>query len=359
MKRDSEETESVSKRKIKVLMYGVGAIGSQIVRLLLRKKGLKIVGAIDASPKKTGKDLGEVIGMKKPLGVVVSGDSKRLLSSVDVDVAIHATSSFLKDVYPQLIHLIEHSVNVISTCEELSYPYVTDTSLALNLDTLARKYGVTVLGTGINPGFLMDTLPIALSGVCQEVKSIKVERVIDAAKRRLPFQKKIGAGLTSEEFKEMIEKKKITGHVGLKESIAMIADALGLTLQKIKVEPVKPVLAEKPVESREIKVDMGKVAGLTQSAYGLIDGKPFVTLIFKAYIGAEEEYDSITIEGTPKIHQKIVPCIHGDLATVAMIVNSIPKVINATPGLKTMKDLPVPSAVIDDIRHYLKETEAP
>ena len=359
MKRDSEETESVSKRKIKVLMYGVGAIGSQIVRLLLRKKGLKIVGAIDASPKKTGKDLGEVIGMKKPLGVVVSGDSKRLLSSVDVDVAIHATSSFLKDVYPQLIHLIEHSVNVISTCEELSYPYVTDTSLASNLDTLARKYGVTVLGTGINPGFLMDTLPIALSGVCQEVKSIKVERVIDAAKRRLPFQKKIGAGLTSEEFKEMIEKKKITGHVGLKESIAMIADALGLTLQKIKVEPVKPVLAEKPVESREIKVDMGKVAGLTQSAYGLIDGKPFVTLIFKAYIGAEEEYDSITIEGTPKIHQKIVPCIHGDLATVAMIVNSIPKVINATPGLKTMKDLPVPSAVIDDIRHYLKETEAP
>ncbi|HIE18761.1 TPA: hypothetical protein EYP75_03445, partial [Candidatus Bathyarchaeota archaeon] len=344
---------------IKVLMYGVGAIGSQIVRLLLRKKGLKIVGAIDASPKKTGKDLGEVIGMKKPLGVVVSGDSKRLLSSVDVDVAIHATSSFLKDVYPQLIHLIEHSVNVISTCEELSYPYVTDTSLASNLDTLARKYGVSVLGTGINPGFLMDTLPIALSGVCQEVKSIKVERVIDAAKRRLPFQKKIGAGLTSEEFKEMREKKKVTGHVGLKESIAMIADALGLTLQKIKVEPVKPVLAEKPVESREIKVDMGKVAGLTQSAYGLIDGKPFVTLIFKAYIGAEEEYDSITIEGTPKIHQKIVPCIHGDLATVAMIVNSIPKVINATPGLKTMKDLPVPSAVIDDIRHYLKETEAP
>jgi len=357
MEKNSEMTES-SRPELKILLYGVGSIGSQIARLLLKKKGLKIVGAIDASPKKIGKDLGEVIGIEKPLGVDVSNDSEELLSSVDVDVTIHATSSFLKDVYPQLTHLIEHNVNVISTCEELSYPYVADLSLASNLDSLAKKHGVTVLGTGINPGFLMDTLPIALSGVCQEVKRIKVERVINAAKRRLPFQKKIGAGLTLEEFKEMIEKRRITGHVGLKQSIAMIADALELSLQKIEVESVKPVLAEKPVESREIKVDVGKVAGLMQSAYGLIDGKPFVTLIFKAYIGAEEEYDSITIEGTPNINQKIVPCIHGDIATAAIVVNSIPKVINAPPGLKTMKDLPLPSAIISDIRHYLKEREA-
>ena len=143
--------------------------------------------------------------------------------------------------------------------------------------------------------------------------------------------------------------------MGLEQSIAMIADALGINLQKIEVEPVKPILAEKPVESREIKVDEGKVAGLTQSAYGLINGKAFITLIFKAYIGSEEEHDSITIEGIPKVNQKIVPCIHGDLATAAMVVNSIPKVINASPGLKTMKDLPVPSAFIDDVRYYLKK----
>ena len=337
MRKHSNRPES-SRPELKVILYGVGAIGSQIARLLLKKKGLKIVGAIDASPKKIGKDLGEVIGIEKPLGVIVSKEPERLLSSVNIDVAIHATSSFLKDVYPQLIQLIEHRVNVISTCEELSYPYVTDPSLASNLDRLAKKHGVTVLGTGINPGFLMDTLPIALSGVCQEVKRIKVERVIDAAKRRLPFQKKIGAGLTLEEFKQMIEKKRITGHVGLEQSIAMIADALGLELQRIEVEPVKPVLAEKPVESREIRVERGRVAGLMQSAHGLIDGEPFVTLTFKAYIGAEEEYDSIIIEGTPTVNQKIVPCVHGDLATAAVVVNSIPKVINATPGLKTMKD---------------------
>jgi len=358
MERHSVKAESL-RPELKVILYGVGSIGSQIARLLLRKKGLKIVGAIDISSEKIGKDLGRVIGIEKPLGVVVSKDSERLLSSVDADIAVHATSSFLKDVYPQLTCLIEHDMNVISTCEELSYPYVTDPSLASNLDRSAREHGVTVLGTGINPGFLMDTLPIVLSGICQEVKHIKVERVIDAAKRRLPFQKKIGAGLTLEEFKEMIEKKMITGHIGLEQSIAMIADALGLNLQKIEVEPVKPMLAEKPVESREIRVEIGKVAGLTQSAHGLIDGKTFVTLIFKAYIGAEEEYDSITIEGTPNVNQRIVPCIHGDIATAAIVVNSIPKVINATPGLKTMKDLPVPSAIIDDIRYYLKERRGP
>ena len=340
--------------ELKVILYGVGAIGSQIAKLLLRKKGLKIVGAVDISPEKRGKDLGEVIGIDKTLGVSISGDLEEVLSEDNADVAVHATSSFLRHVYPQITSLIKHDVNVISTCEELSYPYVADASLASNLDRLAKEYDVTVLGTGINPGFLMDTLPIVLSGVCQEVKCIRVERVIDAAKRRLPFQKKIGAGLTPEEFGDIIEEKKITGHVGLEQSIAMIADALKISLEKIEVEPVKPVIAEKPVESREIKVSRGNVAGLTQSAYGIVDGKAFITLIFKAYIGAEEEYDSITIDGEPCINQRISPCVHGDIATAAVVVNSIPKVINAPPGLKTMKDLPLPSAVINDIRFYLK-----
>ena len=115
--------------ELKVILYGIGSIGSQIARLLLRKKGLKIVGAIDASPKKIGKDLGELIGTERPLGVIVSRDSERLLSSIEADIAVHATSSFLKDVYPQLSQLIEHDVNVVSTCEELSYPYVADLSL--------------------------------------------------------------------------------------------------------------------------------------------------------------------------------------------------------------------------------------
>ncbi|RJS85540.1 hypothetical protein CW706_01155 [Candidatus Bathyarchaeota archaeon] len=339
--------------EVRVLIYGIGAIGSQIVRLILKKKGFKIVGAVDISPNIRGKDLGEVIGIDRKLGIIVSGDAEKTLSSVKADIAVHATSSFLKTVYPQITSIVEHGVNVISTCEELTYPYIVDSSLAASLDSLAKKHNVTVLGAGINPGFLMDALPIVLSGACQEIKSIRVERVIDAAKRRLPFQKKIGAGLSLQEFNKRIRDGRITGHVGLEQSVSMIADALKLDLEEVKVEPVRPVIAEKPVESREIKVEEGMVAGLMQTAYGLIDQEPFITLVFKAYIGAEGEYDSITIEGTPRIDQRITPCVQGDLATAAVIVNSIPKVIKAPPGLKTMKDLPIPSAVLSDVRKYL------
>jgi len=339
--------------ELRTILYGVGSIGSNIAKLHLKKKGVKIVGAIDTALDKVGRDLGELIEMEEPLGVTVSNDPAKLLSKVKADIAIHATSSFLKDAYPQLLELIQHRVNVISTCEELSHPYVSDADLAMKLDKIAKENGVTVLGTGINPGFLMDTLVIALTGVCQEIKHIRVERVIDAAKRRKPFQKKIGAGLTAEDFKEKMEKQRITGHVGLRQSIALIADALKWSLQDIKVSTVEPVIAESPVGSKDIKVERGQVAGLKQTAYGIIDGKPVITLIFKAYVGAEEEYDSITIEGTPSIHEKITPCVHGDLGTAAIIVNSIPKVINAAPGLKTMNDLPIPSAVLKDIRQHL------
>ena len=339
--------------EVKVLLYGVGAIGSSIAILLLKKRGVKIVGAIDTDPDKVGRDLGEVIGTERPLGITVSNNPDKILLEVKADIAVHATSSHLRNVYPQLVALIKNGVNVISTCEELSYPYVSDPDLAAELDKLAKEHDVTVLGTGINPGFLMDTLAITLTGVCQEVKSIRIERVIDAAKRRIPFQRKIGAGLTVEEFKEKMKNKTI-GHIGLKQSIAMIANALSWNLQKIEIDVVEPVIAQRHVESKDIKVEPGKVAGLRQYAYGIMDEEPVATLVFQAYIGAGEEYDSITIEGTPGICEKITPCIHGDLGTAAVIVNSIPKVINAPSGLKTMKDLPIPFAVLEDMRLYIK-----
>jgi hypothetical protein len=339
--------------KVRVLLYGVGWMGSSIARLLLKKKGVTIVGAIDTAPDKAGRDLSDIIGAEDPLGIIVSNNPDKLLSKVKADIAVHTTSSFLKEAYPQLVSLIQWGVNIISTCEELCYPYVSDADLAMKLDKLAKEHNVTVLGTGINPGFLMDNLAITLTGVCQEVKHIKVERVMDAAKRRMPFQKKIGVGLTAEQFREKIAKKVITGHVGLQQSIAMIANALGWNLQKITIGVAEPVIAERAVESEGVKVKSGHVAGLRQIAYGIMEGKPVITLVFKAHVGAEEEYDSITIDGTPTIHEKIVPCVHGDLGTVAIAVNSIPKVINAESGLRTMKDLPVPSAVLEDMRLYV------
>ena len=340
-------------RKVRVAIFGVGAVGSLIAKFLLEKEGVEIVGAIDIAKDKVGKDLGEVLGINKKVGVKVSDDVDAVLSKTKPDIAIHATSSFMKATYQQLASLIKHGVKVISTCEELSNPYYTEPKIAKELDTLAKKHGVTVLGTGINPGFLMDTLVITLTAVCQKIEKIEAVRVMNAATRRLPFQKKIGAGLTVEEFQKKIESGQITGHVGLEQSIALIADALAWKLDKIVAEPVEPVIAKKPVESEHIKVMAGQAAGLRQKAKGTIKNKEVIVLDFQAYIGAEEEYDAITIHGIPNIKQKIQPCVHGDIGTVAMVVNAIPKVIKAPPGLLTMKDLPVPSAAVEDMRKYV------
>ncbi len=321
----------------------MGAVGSRIAKFLLKKEGIEIVGAIDVAREKNGKDLGDVLALDRRLGVAVSDEPDAVLSKVKADVVVHATTSFLKQTYPQIAKAVEHGVNVVSTCEELSYPYPEEPELAKKLDELAKKHGVTVLGTGINPGFLMDTLVITLTGVCQKVETIEMTRVINAAKRRGSFQKKIGVGLTVDEFNEKIESKAITAHVGLEQSISMTANALGWKLDKIEVE------------TKAIKAKSGQVAGLRQLARGTRKGKEAITLDLQAYAGAEEEYDSINIEGMPSIHGKISPGVHGDLATVAIVVNSIPKVINAEPGLVTMKDLPIPSATLEDMRTYVKK----
>jgi len=341
--------------KVKVALYGIGEVGSRIARHLLEKEGIEIVGAIDLAKDKIGKDLGEVLGLSKRLGVQVSDSPDMVFSKVKPDIAVHATGSFLKQVHSQIEACIKHGVNVVSTCEELSYPYVSDSQIAQKLNTLAKQHKVTVLGTGINPGFLMDTLVITLTGLCQKVEKIKATRLMNAATRRIPFQKKIGAGLTMDEFKEKIEKGHITGHVGLAQSISMITAALAWKLDKIIIDEVQPVIATKPVSSEAVKVEKGKVAGLKQIARGIRNGKELITLEFQAYIGAEEEYDAIDIDGVPPIHEKISPCVHGDHGTVAIIVNSIPKVLNAPHGLVTMKDLPIPSATPDDMRKYVSE----
>lgn len=340
-------------RNVRVVLFGVGAVGSLIAKYLLEKDGVEIVGAVDIAKDKVGRDLGEVLGINKKLGIKISADAETLLSKAGADVAVHATSSFLKDTFPQIASIIKCGVKVVSTCEELTYPYYSEPKLAKELDALAKKYKTTVLGTGINPGFLMDTLVVMLTAVCQKIQKVQVARVMNAATRRLPFQKKIGAGLTVKEFKQKIAKKQITGHVGLEQSIAMIADALALKLDRIIVESVEPVIADRAVGSKDIRVETGNVAGLRQKAKGIMKNQEVILLDFQAYIGAEEEYDAITIEGVPSIKQKIHPCIHGDIGTVAMVVNAIPKVIKAPSGLITMKDLPIPSAALEDMRKYI------
>jgi 4-hydroxy-tetrahydrodipicolinate reductase len=317
-----------------------------MAEVLLAKKGIKIVGAIDIDPNKVGKDLGELLG-KAPIGVVISSDVDKVLSTTKPDIVVHTTTSYLKNTVPQFEQILKHGVNVVSTCEELSYPYVTEEhkASAKKLDKLAKDNDATILGTGINPGFLMDTLAITLTGPCIKVNKINITRQMNAATRRIPFQQKIGAGLTVDEFKKKIASHEISGHVGLEQSIGMVADALGWKLDETKVESPEPVVAKKAVQSDAIKVPRGGCAGTMQKAYGIKEGKAIITLDFKAYIGAEEEFDAITIDGVPPINEKISPCTHGDYGTVGITINSIPKVLKAEAGLKTMKDLPIPSAI--------------
>ena len=338
---------------MKVVLYGVGAVGSLIANFLLEKKGVEIVGAIDVAKEKVGHDLDTVLGIGKSTGIRVSGDTHGVLSKTKPHIVIHTTSSYLKDIFPQLQEIVKHGIDVVSTCEELSYPYLTQPQLARKLDRLARRNGATVLGTGINPGFLMDTLAIMLTAPCQKVDRIKVSRLMNAATRRVPFQRKIGAGLSREGFGKAIQEGDITGHVGLEQSVAMIAAALHWKLEKIEASPVEPIIATRPVRSKAVKVKAGCAAGLRQVARGYHRGVEVITLDFQAYIGADEDYDSVTIEGTPPVNQRIAPCVHGDTGTVAMVVNAIPRVINAPPGLVTMKDLPLPSAATESLVTYL------
>jgi 4-hydroxy-tetrahydrodipicolinate reductase len=320
---------------------GLGPIGAAVVRQVAARKGFTIVGAVDIDPAKIGTDLGDVVGVGRKLRVKVTADLGKTIKATKPHVAVLCTSSSLKRVLPQFEEVLRHKVPIVSTTEELSYPAPYNRRLAKRLDEAARKAKVAVLGTGVNPGFTMDALPIMLTGVCERVERIEVHRVQDASVRRLPFQQKIGSGLTKEQFQKKVDEGTVR-HVGLSESIQMIGDAMRWKLERI-VDDIQPKIAEVPVRSEYLAVDPGYVCGIIQDGVGYVDGQPLITLHMEAYLGAPESYDSVLIEGSPRLHSKIAGGIHGDVATASITVNSIPKVISAGPGLRTMRDMPLPS----------------
>ncbi len=323
-------------RQIKVIHYGLGPIGASIVRLMLEKPGLKIVGAIDIDPAKAGKDLGVVAGAGRELGVTVSSDAQSVLRS-GADVVVHTTGSWLKDVADQLRACLAARTHVVSTCEELSYPFRKHPELSRELDRCASENGVTLLGTGVNPGFVMDKLVLTLSAVCKRVDSAKATRIVDASKRRLPLQKKIGAGMTVEEFERQVAAGVIKHH-GLPESIAMIADGLGFTLDDIK-ETIRPVVAKQKVKTEYLEVAPGQAAGVHQIAHGLLKGQAKVSLELQMYVGAPNPGDTVELAGEPNISMTVPGGTHGDIATAAVTVNCIPALFEVKPGLRTSRDI--------------------
>jgi hypothetical protein len=327
--------------KIRVMQVGLGPIGAAVAKQLLARRGFQIVAAVDIDPGKVGRDLGGVLGLDRQLRVKITDSIVTAAKGSKPDVAVLCTSSSLRAVVHQFEEVLRRRLPIVTTTEEAAYPARSNRALAKRIDVAARQARVAVLGTGVNPGFTMDALPIALSAVCERVERIEVQRVQDARIRRLPFQQKIGAGLSRDEFQARVDAGTVR-HVGFTESIQMIADAMGWRLDRI-VEGVAAQMAAVPVRSDFLSVSAGQVSGIVQTGAGYIADTVKVSLRLEAYLGAPESYDAVLIEGSPRIYSKIEGGVHGDIATASMAVNSIPAVLAAPPGFHTMRDLRLPS----------------
>lgn len=322
---------------IRVIQFGLGPIGSAAARHVQERAGLELVGGVDIDPSKIGRDLGDVIGFGEALGVSVFGSLAELLKQTEADVVLHTTSSYFDLFKPQIVEILEAGLDIVSTAEELSFPWLANAKDASELNAVAERVGKTVLGTGVNPGFLMDTLPLNITGICQQVEHLSITRIINASERRGPFQAKIGSGMDVDAFMTKMEAGRM-GHVGLPESIGMLFDTLGVRLDRY-TDAVEPVVAQEPISTEHFKVHAGNVKGLKQVARAYSPDGEFAVLTFIAALGMEDDGDTIKIKGTPDIEVKLKGT-NGDYSTVAIAVNAIRRVYEAGPGLVTMRDLP-------------------
>jgi len=327
--------------RTRVVQVGLGAVGRMLTSYLLERPNLHIVGAVDLDPSLIGRDLGEVAGFDQALGITICADLREPFADGPVEAALLTTVSGLAQAKPQIEALLACKTNIISSCEELSFPWQTAPEASAEIDRLAREAGVSVLGTGVNPGFLMDILPTALTAICREVRKITVLRYQDARARRLPFQQKIGAGLTPGEFAQ----KKAGGtlrHVGLTESMHLIASRLGWRLDRTE-DIIEPIIAEREVRSDHITVEPGQAAGVHQLGLGYVGSEEKIRLEFRAALGERDPQDTVILDGVPQLRFTVPGGINGDIATCSMLTNAIPTVIAAPPGLRTMADIPPPS----------------
>ena len=325
----------------RVALVGLGPIGLEVARAVLERPGIEVLGAADPAPDKAGKDLQELVRSEGGDGPLPIAPSARELydrsasSRGKRDVVLLCTGSRLDSVALQIEEAVAAGFHVVSTCEELSFPGLHHGDLARSLDAKAKERGVALLGTGVNPGLVMDRLALAVAGACVKVEKLKVTRVVDAAKRRGPLRAKVGAGLSKEEFESGVAARKL-GHVGLSESAAMVALGLGLPIDEIS-ETIEPVLALRETEG----VAAGRVLGLHQIAQVRAGREIHVELDLTMAVGVPEAFDRIEIQGDPPINLRVTGGFHGDRATVGCVINAIPFIVAAPPGVQTVVTLPL------------------
>jgi hypothetical protein len=322
---------------INTVHVGIGPLGQKVLRYTVERGCFNIVGAVDPDPEKAGKDLGRLCGIE-PLGITIRDNLADAIEGQSVDVALVTTVSSLVALESQVAELANARLNIVSTCEELFYPWKTNPEIAGRIDEICRKNGIACVGTGVNPGYLMDLLPTVLSGLCQSVRKVEVWRVQDASVRRFPFQQKIGAGLTLDEF-EAKRKAGTLRHVGLPESVDFIAERLGFKLDK-KTESLEPVVAESQIDTGYKPIAKGMACGVQQVGRGFVGDREVITLNFRAAVSEPESYDQVHIEGEPEIKSRITGGVNGDIATCAITLNAVRSILQVGPGLKTMAQIP-------------------
>ncbi len=315
--------------RTRVALVGLGPIGLEVGRALATRGGIEFLGAADPAAEISGKRLMDLLPIageeaSRPVDALARDLYARSAASREKrDVVVLCTGSRLDSVTPQIDEAVEAGFHVVSTCEELAYPELRNALLGHRIDQHARAKGVAVLGTGVNPGLVMDRLALAAAAACVRVEKVSVTRVVDAAKRRGPLRAKVGAGLTRQEFLKGVAERRL-GHVGLSESAAIIALGLGLPIDEI-TETIEPVIATREIDG----VPEGHVLGLK------------VVLDLTMAVGVADPSDSIEIDGDPPVHMRISGGFHGDRATVGCVVNAIPFLVEATPGLHKVVTLPL------------------
>ena len=326
--------------RIKIAQFGLGPIGLETLKLAATKPWAEIVGGVDIDPAKIGQDLGALTRMRGLRDCRVWGSLEELVAHVRPDVVFHTAVSKFKDAFTQIEPMARRGISVVSSCEELLFPALREPRLAAKLDRVCKKAGARVVGTGVNPGFVMDLLPVCLTGVSREVRAVHVQRVVNASTRREPLQRKIGSGLPPEEFRRRFKQGK-AGHAGLKESLALIAHCLGWPVRNI-VETGDAVVADHNIRTRFLEVKRGQTCGLHQHAEATLNGRVCLTLDLKMYLDAKDPHDAVQVEGEPPLDVVVNGGVAGDQATVAALVNTAPRLLDAPAGLLLMTDLPVP-----------------
>ena len=331
----------------RVAVWGVGAMGAGIARAIGEKPGLEVVGAVDTDPAKIGCPLSDFTGLGAQERVSVVSTIEEAMAA-DPDLVVVATASLVRDVFPRVMEVLDHGKAVITTAEEMAYPWPAEPELCAQVNAAAQEKGVAVLGTGINPGFVMDLLPVAMSAACTDVKRVRVTRVNDLSPFGPTVLREQGVGLTEEAFRRGVAEGRVEGHVGFVQSIAMVSDALGLGVDRIE-QFREPIVSSVRREEKGIVVEPGMVAGCRQTGYGYRGNELVVEMIHPQQIHPHLEGvstgDTVEIFGTPDIRLEVRPEIPGGIGTIALVVNTIPLVMKARPGLLTMLDLPVPRGI--------------